>query len=370
MANDRQIITVLSPAELVALMNASGIITVRETGTSDGKPVIHASLKVVNAATGEELAGGLPFSVVMFKSPNERGFSNIAIGTIVPSAELRVTLPRDYFNFCNQRFRFMRVFPVDDGAFVVQMDLVLTNATREYVKFSFGLWGALYSQVLFELMGRGRESLIAAAEAYAQVHTDFASQIAAMTPVMDAAVAVDAPAAVEAVVANDAPAVEAAVPAAVVPEADAGEMVSETVMVADAVMVLDAEAIVAPAASPDAPVEAPVEAAITVPADMAPAAEPPAEAAEPPVEAAPPEAAPPEAVEPLAEAAVEPVELATADDTLPPDSAASADTVVAELAAEPEPLASEMTAEVAAEIAEEKVAAELSEPPPNILEPA
>jgi hypothetical protein len=178
MSNDRQVISYMSPAELIALMNETGIIGVNETGMSDGKPVIHAAVRVVNAETGEQLPGGLPFSVVMFKGPNEPGYSNIAIGTIVPAGELNVALPRDYFNFCNQRFRFSRVFPVDDASFVIQMDLVVKNATREYVKFSFGMWGALFSHVLFELMGRERESLVAAAEAYAQVHTDFAAQIA------------------------------------------------------------------------------------------------------------------------------------------------------------------------------------------------
>lgn len=182
MNNDRQIITYLSPAELVALMNATGTITVHESGISDGKPVIHAAMKVVNARTGQSLPGGLPFSVVMFKNAKEAGYSNIAIGTIVPVAELNVSLPRDYFNFCNQRFRFARVFPLDERAFVIQMDLMVKNATREYVKFSFGLWGALFSQMLFELMGRGRESLIAAAEAYAAARTDFAEQIVTMPP--------------------------------------------------------------------------------------------------------------------------------------------------------------------------------------------
>jgi hypothetical protein len=179
MANDRQVIQFLSPAELVGLMNAAGVVTVHETGTSDGKPVIHASVKVVNAETGEQLPGGLPFSVVMFKGPGETGYSNIAIGTIVPVSELKIALPRNYFNFCNQRFRFTRVFPVDEQSFVIQMDMVLKNATREYVKFGFGLWGALFSQILFELMGRGREALVGAAEALA--HTDFAQQVA-VTP--------------------------------------------------------------------------------------------------------------------------------------------------------------------------------------------
>jgi hypothetical protein len=197
MSNDRQVISYLSPADLVGLMKQSGVIAIHESGMSDGKPVIHASVKVVNAQTGEQLPGGLPFSVVMFKGPNEPGYSNIAIGTIVPVLELKVALPRDYFNFCNQRFRFTRTFPVDEHSFVIQMDLVVKNATREYVKFSFGLWGALFSQMLFELMGRGRESVVAVAEAYAAVHTDFAEQIAT-TPALSESVAPTAEESVEA----------------------------------------------------------------------------------------------------------------------------------------------------------------------------
>ena len=108
MSKDRQVIAHLSPAELIALMNETGIIAVHESGNSDGKPVVHAALKVVNAKTGEQLPGGLPFSVVMFKGLNEPGYTNIAIGTIVPASDLKVSLPRDYFNFCNQRFRFTR----------------------------------------------------------------------------------------------------------------------------------------------------------------------------------------------------------------------------------------------------------------------
>jgi hypothetical protein len=221
MANDRQVIQYMSPAELVGLMNAAGVVTVHETVMSDGKPVIHAAVNVANAETGEKLPGGLPFSVVMFKGPNEPGYSNIAIGTIVPASELKVVLPRDYFNFCNQRFRFTRVFPVDEKSFVIQMDLVLKNATREYVKFSFGLWGALFSQMLFELMGRGRESLIAAAQAYAEAHTDFSQQIATAP---DAAIAEPV--------------------AAELPVAVPAETVTDLPADTDAVLPLDAEAII------------------------------------------------------------------------------------------------------------------------------
>lgn len=175
MANDNAVIGYVTPAALAEMMRQTGQITVHETVMSDGKPAIHAALRVVNARTGEMLPGGLPFSVVMFKQANEPGYSNIAIGTIIPSAELDIRLPRDYFNFCNQRLRFVRVFPLDERSFVVQMDLMLRNATREYVKFSLGLWGALFSQVLYELIGRGRESLVQAAEAYAA--TDVAAQV-------------------------------------------------------------------------------------------------------------------------------------------------------------------------------------------------
>jgi hypothetical protein len=251
MSNDRQIITYLSPAELVALMNATGSITVHESGMSDGKPVIHAALKVVNARTGEPLPGGLPFSVVMFKNPNEAGYSNIAIGTIIPAAELHLALPRDYFNFCNQRFRFTRVFPLDERSFVIQMDLMLKNATHEYVKFSFGLWGMLFSHMLFELMGRGRENLVAAAEAFAAVRTDFAEQVVA------------APAAVMALepetIVTAEPVAEATV------EEPAAEAVAETVSAA-----VEPEAVESVAA-PDVPV---AEAVAEAPVAEAVAAEP------------------------------------------------------------------------------------------------
>lgn len=310
MANDRQVIAYLSPADLAGVMAATGVVTVRETVVTDGKPVIHASLKVVNAATGEELPGGLPFSVVMFKGPNEPGYSNIAIGTIIPVAELKVALPRDYFNFCNQRFRFTRVFPIDHGAFVVQMDMVLKNTTREYLKFNFGLWGALYTQILFELMGRGRESLVNAAEAFAQAHMDFATQIASTPDV-----------------------------AAVVPE----PVVSEPV--AEPVMTLDAEAIV-PEVANDV-VAPPVEAEPVIEASVAPEGEAPA------VEAAVAEASVSEAVveepvaheEPASETVAEaPVEAPAAEAVvadaveLPPVEAAPLPDLSI---AEPEPVAAE-----------------------------
>lgn len=190
MAQDNKVLGFVTPADLIALMRETGHIAVQESAVSDGKPVIHAALKVMNAKTGDQIPGGLPFSVVMFKHPSEAGYSNIAIGTIVPAAELDIHLPRDYFNFCNQRLRFMRVFPLDERSFVIQMDLILRNATREYVKFNFGLWGALFSQVLYELIGRGRDSLEHAAEAYAA--TDVSQQYVSTVTASDAAAPVEA----------------------------------------------------------------------------------------------------------------------------------------------------------------------------------
>ena len=178
MAQDDKVIGYISPAELLDVMRETGMISVQETGTVDGKPVIHASLKVINAQTGEELPGGLPFSVVMFKGATEPGYSNIAIGTVVPAAELEIALPADFFNLCNRRFRFIRVFPLDASSFVLQMDLFVRNTTVEYIKFSFGLWAALFSQVLFELMGRGSQSLSRAAEVYATAPVDFVGRTA------------------------------------------------------------------------------------------------------------------------------------------------------------------------------------------------
>jgi len=168
MSQDAKVIGYISQSELVALMRATGMISVQETENAGGKPVIHALLKVINAQTGAELPGGLPFSVVMFKRAADAGYSNIAIGTVVPAAELGIALPADFFNLCNQRFRFIRAFPVDATSFVLQMDLIVSNATGEYVKFAFGLWAAMFSQVLFELMGSGRDAVSRAAEIYAR----------------------------------------------------------------------------------------------------------------------------------------------------------------------------------------------------------
>ncbi len=206
MANDNKVIGYLAPADMVALMGETGMITVQESATVGDQPVIHAALKVISAQTGEQLPGGLPFTVIMFKTPREPGYSNIAIGAVVPTTEMGVMLPRDYFNFSNQHYRFARVFPLDDRAFVIQMDLFLRNATREYVKFSFGIWAALFSQVLFDLIGKGGQGLHAAAEAYVRARTDLSQQF------VSTVVAADEPAAVETAlaesVANEAAAAE------------------------------------------------------------------------------------------------------------------------------------------------------------------
>lgn len=180
MVSNSKVINDMTPAELAAVIRETGS-TVYEITVIDGKPVIHAALRIVNAKTGENIPGGLPFSVVLFKRPGEKNYSNIAIGTVVPVTELDIRLPRDYFNFCNQRLRFVRVFPLDERSFVIQMDLILHNSTQEYVKFGFGLWGALFSQILYELIGRGRESLEAAAEIYANLNLTDLSASAVMT---------------------------------------------------------------------------------------------------------------------------------------------------------------------------------------------
>jgi len=173
MSQDNKVIGFISQAELTALMRETGLIAIQDTANADGKPVIHALLKVVNAQTGAELPGGLPFSVVMFKRAAEAGYSSVAIGTVVPAAELGIELPADFFTLCNQRFRFIRAYPLDASAFVLQMDLIVRGTTVEYIKFAFGLWTSMFSQVLFELMAHGHDAVSRAAEIYARVPVSF-----------------------------------------------------------------------------------------------------------------------------------------------------------------------------------------------------
>jgi hypothetical protein len=176
MSQDNKVIAYASADELARLMQETGLISVHESTISEGHPVLHASLKVVHAETGAELPGGLPFSVVLFKGAREPGCSNVAIGTVVPAAELDIALTADFFNICNQRYRFVRVFPLDSTSFVLQMDLFVRNATREYIKFSFGLWAAMFSQVLFELVGRGGHSMSRAVDAFAATPSNILSR--------------------------------------------------------------------------------------------------------------------------------------------------------------------------------------------------
>lgn len=273
MSKDDKVIGYLTPADMVALMNETGMIAVQESTIAAGQPAIHAAIKVINAQTGEQLPGGLPFTVVMFKTAREPGYSNIAIGTVIPAAELGVALPHDYFNFANQRYRFARVFPLDDRAFVIQMDLFLHNATREYVKFSFGLWAALFSQVLFELMGRGGESLHAAAQAFAAARTELAQQfvettIASDEPAADETAVVEAPIETVAEVAPEAMA-ELPEPVAVTEAAEAPvEAEAEAVIAADVAPELDAKADTEVKA--DAEVKPEAEVAVEEPAEAAP----------------------------------------------------------------------------------------------------
>ena len=265
MAQDNRVIGYVSQAELSALMRETGMISIQDTANADGKPVIHALLKVVNAQTGAELPGGLPFSVVMFKRVAEAGYSNIAIGTVVPAAELGIDLPADFFNLCNRRFRFVRAFPLDATAFVMQMDLVVRHATAEYVKFAFGLWGSIFSQALFELMGTGRDSLSRAAEIYSRAPVNFAP------PVFDAV--------------TDQPVAEPAVETAL----DDGPQESALPQAEPAEEALPQAAVEAAPVVPEEPVkeDAPAEPAVEPAAEEAPGAQAVAD----PVEAKPEEAA-------------------------------------------------------------------------------
>jgi hypothetical protein len=262
MSQDDKVIGYFSLAQMQALLRETGMVSVLETGQAGGQAVIHAALKVINAESGAELPGGLPFSVVLFKEAREPGFSNIAIGAVVPAAELKLVLPPDFFNLCNRRYRFVRAFPYDANSFVLQMDLFLHNATREYVKFGFGLWGALFTDVLFELMGNNAQSLSAAAEVYAAFGPDerFAGTVAEAPETPVEAPVPESPADVETV----APQAEAG-PEAAEPEAD---LPADVPAPADATVEAAAEPALEPAAGPVAEpsVEAPAEKATAHPA--------------------------------------------------------------------------------------------------------
>ena len=152
MSQDTKIVGYVALKDMVELLRETGMVSIDETGYESGRPVIRASLKVTNARTGEDLPGGLPFAVILFKSAGEPGCSNMAVASIVPHAALHIALPDDFFNRCNQYYRFVRVYPLDANMFIMQMDLYLHGATREYVKYAFGLWAATFTQILFELL--------------------------------------------------------------------------------------------------------------------------------------------------------------------------------------------------------------------------
>jgi hypothetical protein len=219
MSQDDKVIGFMSPAELSALMRETGLMTVDGMSSLDGKPVIQAALKMMNSRTGEELPGGLPFAVILFKGAGEPGYTNIAVGTSVPAAELGIALPPDFFNRSNQSYRFLRTYALDRTSFVLQMDLFLRGATREYVKFGFGLWAAGFSQILFDLFGqREDEDFAPAAEAYAASHESvlarYATAVASAPPVVEA-------------IPEPPPAEETVMPAEVPPEETAWTPVAE-----------------------------------------------------------------------------------------------------------------------------------------------
>jgi hypothetical protein len=160
---DDKIIDTMSPQQFVALMNETGMFSITGTGSVDGNPIVQAALKLKNAQTGEVISGGLPFAVIMFKAEGDPGYTNIAIATRVPAAELHIEVRPGFFAECNRQYRFVRSFPVDRATFVLQMDLFLRMATREYVKFNLSLWAAVFSSILFELLAqRGGEASTAA----------------------------------------------------------------------------------------------------------------------------------------------------------------------------------------------------------------
>jgi hypothetical protein len=150
--SDGNIIPRMSWAELTALMRETGMIETEGTGRVDGLPTIGASLKIVNAETGEKLPGGLPFSVVLFKDVHQAGYSSIAMVATVPAAELNPQMPPGFIDACNRRHRFVSVYALDKGSFIVQADMIIRGVTREHLKYGFGVWAAALSQILFDLV--------------------------------------------------------------------------------------------------------------------------------------------------------------------------------------------------------------------------
>ena len=150
--SDGTVISWLSWAELAALMRKTGMVTVEGVGRVDGNPAIGASLKIVNAETGEKLPDDLPFSVILFKDATQSGYTSIAMVARVPAAELNAQMPEGFLDACNRRYRFVHAYMLDRSSFVVQADLNLRGVTHEHLKYSFGVWAAAVSQILFDLM--------------------------------------------------------------------------------------------------------------------------------------------------------------------------------------------------------------------------
>ena len=227
MSQDSKVLGFVSPADVAALMRETGVLSVETTSTLEGNPVIQAAVKVMNAKTGEELPGGLPFAVVLFRNAGEPGYTNVAIGTSVPVADLGITLPPDFFNQVNQHYRFLRAYLSGRTSVVLQMDLFLRHATQEYVKFAFGLWAAGFSQILLGLFGQQEgEAPSPALEAFAAAPEDALANYAAAVNAEPETIA-EAP--VEEI-ATEAEAEVAEEPAAeALPEAPATEVLAEAV---------------------------------------------------------------------------------------------------------------------------------------------
>jgi hypothetical protein len=167
--SDNDVSSKMTWAELSVLMRETGMISIEGVGRLDGLPTIGASLKIVNAETGEKLPGGLPFSVVLFKDLSQAGYSDVALVATVPAAELNAHLPRDFVDSCNRRHRFVRAYPLDQNSFIVQADLFLRGTTREQLKYTFGVWAAALSQILFDLVTASPDDRPVAAEDLADV---------------------------------------------------------------------------------------------------------------------------------------------------------------------------------------------------------
>ncbi|MDE2182952.1 MAG: hypothetical protein KGJ78_08020 [Alphaproteobacteria bacterium] len=152
MGRDRKIIEFISPSDMSAVMAETGLIGVEGTDSAEGAPVIHAVFKGLVPATGAYVASGIPFTVVMSKGPKDRGYSNIAVVAKVPAGELNARSAAVFAQACNRELRFVRAYLSGQGDLVLQADLFLRMATREYVKFWFGALAEIYLEALSGLV--------------------------------------------------------------------------------------------------------------------------------------------------------------------------------------------------------------------------